>query len=35
MDDTLILTIVEKDENYPVISLGIFYIPLPWARHTP
>ena len=26
---TLILTIIEKDENYPVISLGIFYIPLP------
>jgi hypothetical protein len=28
MDDTLILTIIEKDENYPLISLGIFYIPL-------
>jgi len=35
LDDTLILTIIEKDENYPVISLGIFYIPLPWAKHTP
>ena len=35
LDDTLILTIIEKDENYPVISLGIFYIPLPWAGHTP
>ena len=29
LDDTLILTIIEKDENYPLISLGIFYIPLP------
>ena len=29
LDDTLILTIVEKDENYSLISLGIFYTPLP------
>ena len=29
LDDTLILTIIEKDENYPVISVWRFYIPLP------
>ena len=29
LNGVLILTIIEKDENYPVISLGIFYIPLP------
>jgi len=35
MDDTLILTIIEKDEDYPLISVWKFYIPLPWAGHTP
>ena len=27
--DTLILTIIEKSEEFPLISLGKFYIPLP------
>jgi len=35
LNDVLILTVIEKTEKFPLISLGIFYIPLPWARHTP
>ena len=35
LNGVLILTVIEKDENYPVISLGRFYIPLPWGGHTP
>jgi len=34
-DGTLILTVIERPEEFPLVSLGIFYVPLPGAPHTP
>jgi hypothetical protein len=34
-DGTLILTVIEEPESYPLISLGIFYVPLPGVPRVP
>ncbi len=33
-DGTLILTVIDEPESYPLVSLSIFYVPLP-GNHTP